>query len=93
MFKISHSQIGTAGIRRRMLACMEEYLATVAEGVVHGVHKDVTWLSFRAIRQHKASGDKWMFHHCVKRLLLHLGWLLKDRAIVINACNHKLYRL
>ena len=33
--------------RRRMRACADEFLATVTEGVVHGVCKDVTQVVFQ----------------------------------------------
>ena len=48
-----------------MQACADEFLAMVTEGVIHGVCKVVTPWSFSIIRQHKASGCKWMFCHCV----------------------------
>ena len=43
--------------------CADEFLATVAEGVVHSVYKVVTRSSFSVIRQHKASGGIWSFRH------------------------------
>ena len=52
----------------------DEFLATVYEAVVHGVYKVVTRSSFGVIRQHKASGGKWMFHHCVTRSHMKLVW-------------------
>ena len=50
-----------------MRACADEFLATVTEGVVHGVYKVVTRLSFGIIWQHKVSGGKWMFSYCATR--------------------------
>ena len=51
-----------------MLACTDEFLVTVTEGVVHSVYNVVTWLSFGVTQQHKVSGDQWTFDHCVARL-------------------------
>ena len=42
MFKISTSEFGTMGVRRRIRACIDEFLATVTEGVVHSVYKVVS---------------------------------------------------
>ena len=67
MFKISASEFCTMNIRRHMQACVDEFLAMVTEGVVHAVYKVVTRSSFGVTGRHKASGDKWTFHHCVTR--------------------------
>ena len=40
-----------------MQACIDEFLAMVTEGVVHGVCKVVTPLTFSIIWQHEASGS------------------------------------
>ena len=45
MFKISGSYRLTVSMRRRMGVCADEFLATVTEGIVHGVCKAVTRLS------------------------------------------------
>ena len=37
MFKISASEFGTVSMRSRIRACVDDFLATVTEGVVHGV--------------------------------------------------------
>ena len=50
MFKISASEFGSLHMRRRMRACTDEFLATVNEGVVHGVYKVVTRSVFGVIR-------------------------------------------
>ena len=42
MFKISASEFCTMGMPKRKRACADEFLATVTEGVVHGVYKVVT---------------------------------------------------
>ena len=55
MFKISTSEFGTLGMYRLMQTYAAEFLTTVTEGVVHGVHKVVTRLSFGVIRRHKVS--------------------------------------
>ena len=47
-------------------------LAMVIEGLVPSVYKVMTRSSFGITWQHKASGDKWTFRHCVKRLHLNL---------------------
>ena len=52
-------------MHRQKRACTDKFLATVTEGVVHGVYKVVTRLSFCVICSHKVSGGKWTFHHCV----------------------------
>ena len=48
-FKISTSEFGTVGMGRRIRACTNEFLATITEGVVHGVYKVVTRSSFTVI--------------------------------------------
>ena len=50
-----------------MRTSADEFLATVTEGVVHGVHKVVPRASFSVTWQHKVSGGTWTFHHCVTR--------------------------
>ena len=72
MFKITTSEFGTVGMCRRMLTCTDEFLATVTEGVVHGVYKVVTGSSIGVARQHKVSGGKWMFHYYVTRSHMNL---------------------
>ena len=49
MFKISASDSLSASMRRGIQVCADEFLATVTEGVVHGVNKVVTRSSFGAI--------------------------------------------
>ena len=73
MFKIPPSEFGTVYMGRRMQACKDEVLAKVTEGVVQGVHKVVTRLSFSVTWRHKAIGGKWTFRHCVKRSHTNLG--------------------
>ena len=73
-FKISASEFGTIGMRRRKQACTDQFLATVTEGVVHGVYKLVTKSSFSLIWRHKVSQSKWIFCHCITRLGTNLGW-------------------
>ena len=68
MFKISASVFGTVGSLRRMRACTDEFLATVTEGV----YKVVAQTSFGVTQQHKASGDKWMFCHCITTMYTNL---------------------
>ena len=63
----------TEGMHRGMQACADEFLATVTDGVVHGVYEVVTPLSFGVIGRHMASGCKWTFRHCVTRLHTNLG--------------------
>ena len=58
-FNISASEFGSMGMYRRMQACSDEFLATVTEGVVHGVYKVVIQSSSRVIRQHKVNGGTW----------------------------------
>ena len=41
---------------RQFCTCTHEFLTTVTEGVVNGVHKVVTRLSFGVIQGHKVSG-------------------------------------
>ena len=65
-----------------MRACADEFLAEVTECVVYGVTKVVTRPSFSLIPRHRASRGKWMFHHCVTRLHMSLGCLLKDRVVL-----------
>ena len=48
-FKLSASDFGTVSKRRQFRTCAYKFLTTVTEGVVHGVHKVVIWLSFGAI--------------------------------------------
>ena len=55
MYEIFTSDFGTVGMCRRFHACAYEFLTTVTEGVVHGVHKVVIRSSFGVIRQHKVS--------------------------------------
>ena len=55
LLKISASDFGTVGMRGQFRAYMNEFLATVTEGVVHGVHKVVIWSSFGVIRRYKVS--------------------------------------
>ena len=74
MFKITPYKFGTVGMRSRMRACADEYLAMVNESVVQGVCKVVTRSSFGVTQLHKASGGKWMFHHCVTRSHMNLEW-------------------
>ena len=50
MFKISASDFGTMSMGRQKQACTDRILATVTEGVVHGVHKVLIRLSFGVIR-------------------------------------------
>ena len=69
-------------------ACADKYLATVTEGVAHGVYKVVTRSSFRV--PHKAGGGNLKFRHCVKTLHTSLTWKLKDRGVLPKA---GLYRL
>ena len=52
---------------KRKQACTDKFLATVSEGVVCGVYKVVTWLSFGVTRGHKVSGGKWTFRYGVTR--------------------------
>ena len=76
-----------------MQACANEFLAMVTKGVVHAVYKVVTRSSFGVTGRHKASGDKWTFHHCVTRWhASYLGHQLKD-SISLNAYNSGLYHL
>ena len=65
MYEMSASEFGTVGMRRRMRACADEFLATVTEGVVHNVYKAVTRSCFGVTRQNRASVGKWMLRHCV----------------------------
>ena len=65
MFKISTSEVCTLGMRKQIRAWIDEFLAMVTEGVAHGVYKVVTWSSFSVARQHKVSGSKLTFCHCV----------------------------
>ena len=55
IFELSASDFGTTSMRRRFCACTYEFLSTVTEGVVHGVHKVVIRLSFGVTRQPKVS--------------------------------------
>ena len=55
LFKISSSDFCTVGMRRRFCACVYEFLTTVNEGVVHGLHKVVIRSSFGVIRRRKVS--------------------------------------
>ena len=41
IFKISTSEFGTVGVHRQMQVRRDEFLATVTEGVVHGVYVTV----------------------------------------------------
>ena len=43
---MSDAEFGSVNMRRQMQACVDEFLAMVTEGVVHGVYKVVTRLSF-----------------------------------------------
>ena len=52
-FKISTSDFGTLGMRRQFHAWTYEFLSTVTEDVVHGVHKVVIRSSFSVIQRHK----------------------------------------
>ena len=45
-FQISAHDCGTGSMRSRFRACMYEFMTTVTEGVVHGVHNVVIRLSF-----------------------------------------------
>ena len=67
MFKFSTSEFCTVDMCRRIQACADELLASVTEGVVHGVHKVMTRSPFGVTQGHKASGGKWTFHHCDTR--------------------------
>ena len=44
-----------------MRACADDFLATLSEGVVLGVNKVVTQLSFGVTQQHKVSGGNGHF--------------------------------
>ena len=55
LFKISASDFDTVSLCRRFRACAYEFLTTVTEGVVYGVHKVVIRSSFVVIRRHKVS--------------------------------------
>ena len=55
LFTISASDFDTVSVRRRFRTCAYEFLTTVTEGVVHGVHKIVNWSSFGVIQRHKVS--------------------------------------
>ena len=46
MFKISTSEFVPGTCTDKCGACADEFLVTVTEGVVHGVYKVVTRLSF-----------------------------------------------
>ena len=81
MFKISDSEFRTMDIHRRMRACADEFLAMVAEGVVHGVYMVVTRQSISVTRQHKASGGKWTFCHCVTRSHTNVTQQLEDGGV------------
>ena len=48
--QISTSDFGTVSMRRRFCAWSYEFLTTVTEGVVHGVHKVVIRSSFGIMR-------------------------------------------
>ena len=61
MLKISASEFSTVVVCRQMRVCTDEFLATVTEGVLHGICKVVTRSSFGVIWQHKVSVGKWMF--------------------------------
>ena len=41
---------------RQKRACTDKFLVMVTEGMVNGVYKVVTQLSFSATRRHKVSG-------------------------------------
>ena len=65
MCKMSVSEFGSVGMRRRMDACTSEFLAVVTESVVHGEYNVVTRPSFsvtRNIRQVEVNGR---FANCV----------------------------
>ena len=49
LFEISTSKFGTTSMHRRCRACAYEFLTTVTEGVVHGVHKVVIQSSYGVI--------------------------------------------
>ena len=67
-------------MHRQKQACTDKFLTTVTEGVVHGIYKGGSLSSFGVPRQHKVSGGKWTFHHCVTSLHTNLKQLLKDRV-------------
>ena len=50
MFNTSASEFGTVSMYRQIRACTDEFLATVTEGVVHGVYKVMTQSSFGLTR-------------------------------------------
>ena len=60
-------------MRRLIRAYADGFLAMVTEGVVHSMYKVVTLLYFGFTRQHKVSGGKWAFSHCVTRSHTNLG--------------------
>ena len=72
MFQIFASDLGTVGLSRPKQACAGKFLATVTEGVVHGVYKVVTRSSVGVIQRHTASGGTWTVRHCDTRSYLDL---------------------
>ena len=50
------------------------FFATVTEGAVRGIYKVVTLSSIGVIWQHKVSGGKETFHHCVTTSHTNLRW-------------------
>ena len=50
------------------------FFAMVIEAVVHSVYKVMTPSCFSVIQQHKVSGGKQTFHHCVTSSHMNLGW-------------------
>ena len=73
MFEISAFDRLTMSMCRCMQVCVDEFLTLITEGVVHGVCKVVTRLSFCVIRRHKMGGSEWMLHHCVTRSHMNPG--------------------
>ena len=55
MVKISSSKFGTLDMCRQFHACAYEFLTTVTEGVVYGVHKVGIQSSFSVLLQHKVN--------------------------------------
>ena len=63
-----------------MCACGDECLATVTEGVVHGVYKVVTQSSFGVTRRRKESGIHGRFATVPQGCIQNLRQKLKDRG-------------
>ena len=91
MFKISTSEFGTVSMRRQFRACAYEFLTAVTEGVVHGIHNVMIWLSFGVIRRHKARGGTWKFHKVAyePRAVVERKWAFRLTPITANytACS------